>query len=648
MRVFEDLLSHYILKEAISLKSAKEKRLSKKYSGAYTNRLNDVFKSKNRILSNLKIDYSHIDSPILRRINELLYDVDYTIAGVENYIKGIAFKFDGDTMVADKKNPVKIGKLLQKFEPDGEIKVTHRVDGKKTTKTITGKPLLHEFKNDPIRATNGEFVVVISRHPYDIAGASTDRSWTSCMDLGLPRLNYPDTRVNVGINKKYISTDIEAGTLVAYIVTKDELYIGPNGEPKVKLQKPLSRILIKPHMSEVGPVYTVGKSYGSKYPEFYQKVKEWVSKTLNNKLTGGETIYRNRQLYDDSDTPVDFNFDEGSSIVGRILNDNLRYLSEKELGNQITFETIQGNEMVEVNMNIQVRFPDDIVRPFNELNDVPPYKVDKIHSPIERALAKTVFGFGSLYMDQRTVNIIDPRINMISTGDGIDIEVSINLPLYDEDNKMVDYDDYEFDVIHPLLDWAKNFHYTRLQKRLYNICSQYDWTKDEKTKETLIQQSLECLASALPILGNTPALKSLRVISPEQALELGVSGMNQLFNNLRLARTGLYDMWRRIRQFEESLPRPIASNVTYKHDKSIMIYNWCKKTFNIDLEHYVDNTEQLWSATLLNGLSSQRRNAGDPLEVEELETLRDINEECNRITGHIHSLIGDYLDRDKI
>jgi len=176
MNSFEELLFHPVLQEAISLKNAKKKLLSKKYSGAYNDRLDEVFGGKNRIISRITIDYSNLDSPLMKKISSKLYEHMYVIPSMVEYIKGMAYKKIGQYGDVDYKNPVKIGKLLQKFEADGQIEVTDRKDGKKTTKWITGKPLLHEFKTDPIRSSNGEFLLVISIHPYDIAGASTDRS----------------------------------------------------------------------------------------------------------------------------------------------------------------------------------------------------------------------------------------------------------------------------------------------------------------------------------------------------------------------------------------------------------------------------------------------------------------------------------------
>jgi len=306
--------------EAISLGDARKHKLSKKHSGAYDEILDEVFGGKNRIMMPITVDHStSANHPLYLKIQEFLLPNGYVIYNMKHYIDGVALKIDSKskppTYDVDFKNPIKIGKLLQRYEEDGEIEVTSRKDGVKTTKKVIGKPLLHEFKNDPLRAANGEFLIVISRHPYDVAGASTDRSWTSCMDLGLERINYPKNKKNEGANRRFVSADITEGTLVAYVVTKDELFKGAGGEDKVKLQKPLSRILIKPNESKVGKLYSIGMMYGNSYPEFYQKVKEWITEKLNNKLEDSDQkVNSNRNLYYDGDTPVGFKFDDVGGI----------------------------------------------------------------------------------------------------------------------------------------------------------------------------------------------------------------------------------------------------------------------------------------------------------------------------------------------
>ena len=71
------------------------------------------------------------------------------------------------------------------------------------------------------------FYIVFSKHAYDVAGMSTNRGWTSCMNL------------YSGINKHYIQYDVSAGTMVAYLVANDDLNI----------KRPVARVAIKPFVN---------------------------------------------------------------------------------------------------------------------------------------------------------------------------------------------------------------------------------------------------------------------------------------------------------------------------------------------------------------------------------------------------------------
>lgn len=645
---FEEILQHYVIEEAISLKNAKKKMLSKKYSGAYNESLDEVFGSKNRIISRINIDYSNLNSPLMRRIDDLLDDEGYTVGDMSSYIKGFAYKITGNdeyyNKITDSKNPIKIGKLLQKYEADGQIEVTDRKDGKKSTKWITGKPLLHEFKNDPIRSSNGEFLLVISRHPYDIAGASTDRSWTSCMDLGLPRINYPKTKQNYGLNRKYIPKDIDEGTLVAYVVPMDELYEGPNGEQKVKLQKPLSRILIKPHNSDKGKVYTVGTRYGATYPEFYQKVKEWVSKTLNNTLKGGEKIYKNPKLYNDGDTPVDFEFNTGNLVADEVMNIKLAWQNEKEIGNQITFETSGGNgDTTYIKMKIVVDFRNDIVRSFDYLDGI--YSVDgSIKSEYEKQIATAIFQNLTARTTGRGFNDGSPRISVDSLGDGIEIEVECHVQVRHEEDKYTDDDDI-YQTLENALDWLKNFNYKKLKNDLYKICSTYDWKSHDEAVANSINEALQLYKDVLDNFhkfypkGNI-SFQSLEVISPSRLLKWEESALKVLFNDLYDTVRAFETLSNHMSLFEKKQNYSFMRDGRYVNAKHEIFYEWFNRTFNVDLVDYKDLTELEWKITRLFDLAKDLRTSDNPKDKEKSELLMDIREEQGKIIRYIQRFIG--------
>jgi hypothetical protein len=639
---FDDLLKHDVFEEAISLKNAKRKKYSKKYSGAYGDNLNKIFDNKNRIFSKIKIDYSNIKSPLMDKINYLIDKHDYIIPDVKTYIDGFAYKYKiTNTLEMDKKNPIKIGKLLQKYEPDGTIQVTKRVNGEKTKKSILGKPLLHEFKNDPIRSSNGEFAVVISRHPYDIAGSSTDRSWTSCMDLGFPRINYTDKSPNTGENRRYVQRDIDEGTLVAYVVTMDELYKGPNGEQKVKLQRPLSRILIKPHGSSPIRFYTVGSTYGSKYPEFTEKIKDWVLHNLNKEVDENESIYRNRSLYNDggTDTPVGFKFNEGNDIADKVMKDVLSDNNYKQLGNNITFESRPaGYTYIMYNINIKMNFNKDIVPRIDEIIDVHSYSVKDISSNFESMIASSIF-------DVFDSGRYGPRISLTvdSITNGIEIKIEFSVQTYDdEQEKYVDNDLIEDNLYHSI-EFLKEFDYNELKSDLYKICSEYDWEKDANDRKNLIRETLNVHKQVLmlytPIFKNSgAAIQSLNnPITPEELLKSDVPTIEEYYNIYSKILTQLNQLIGFIETHDRSLKYAIVKDEQYKGPKHEIHYNWFKDMFDVDLLSFKEKHWQAWSISNLMNL----KNSIEP-SADVWEAVMDIKYTLSMISNKITNLIGDH------
>ena len=96
----------------------------------------------------------------------------------------------------------KINALLKLYDESPEVKLTRE------TKTTT-------------------FYIVFSKHAYDVAGMSTNRGWSSCMNL------------YQGTNAQYIQHDVKDGTMVAYLVKNDDLNI----------ERPVARVAIKPFVN---------------------------------------------------------------------------------------------------------------------------------------------------------------------------------------------------------------------------------------------------------------------------------------------------------------------------------------------------------------------------------------------------------------
>lgn len=162
---------------------------------------------------------------------------------VGDFQQGTAYK-EGN------KNPFRIGKVLNMMKKD------YPQEAEKLLK------LYNETK-----AGDSGYLIVISRHPYDVAGASTGRSWAreSCMSLEYAKAS-PGAR-----QWKTVPHAIELGAFVAFLIRKDDKNIND----------PLARIFIKPYFdasySEI--VYKPDQTIYGKYDKlFLSIVNEWVEK----------------------------------------------------------------------------------------------------------------------------------------------------------------------------------------------------------------------------------------------------------------------------------------------------------------------------------------------------------------------------------
>ena len=109
------------------------------------------------------------------------------------------------------------------------------------------------------------FYIVFSKHRYDVAGMSTGRGWTSCMNL------------YTGINAHYVQHDVKAGTLVAYLVRNDDLNI----------KNPVARVAIKPFVSLEDPSNVLYQAeqrvYGTPPIGFLDEINRLLGAVQTNK-----------------------------------------------------------------------------------------------------------------------------------------------------------------------------------------------------------------------------------------------------------------------------------------------------------------------------------------------------------------------------
>lgn len=191
-----------------------------------------------------KLKDGYQESPLELEIKSVLGSAGYE---VKDYKQGIAV----DKGMQNRE--IKIGKVLNR------LKETE---------------LLKQFTNDKERATSRiesqNMMLVFSKNKVDIAAMSTGRGWTSCMNL------------DGGINAKYVSCDIEEGTIICYLIKEEDKNV----------ENPSGRILIKPYVNLFPPgdiIYVPDPRYGTTPSNFEREVDMIMRKVQGGKKEG---IYR--------------------------------------------------------------------------------------------------------------------------------------------------------------------------------------------------------------------------------------------------------------------------------------------------------------------------------------------------------------------
>jgi hypothetical protein len=178
-------------------------------------------------------------------------------------------------------------------------------------------------------------MVVISRHGIDIAGQSTGRDWTSCKAIEIDKSGN-----RKGIKAEYVWTEIQQGSLVAYLITPED----------TNLTKPIARIIIGVYINVKDPkdfiLYPDNSIYGNyRNKDFPDFVKKWCI-DFNSKISPknrGNYVLSDK-CYADSVTNIKNNlnpFDDIKTYIGDVVGgetimsnntqdaDHLKYIFKK-------------------------------------------------------------------------------------------------------------------------------------------------------------------------------------------------------------------------------------------------------------------------------------------------------------------------------
>ena len=210
-----------------------------------------------------------------------------------------------DQVIKNIAQQVEVPEIVAKALSDKNIEIVDYIAG--TGKDTHGRvvrigralkdPIVKKaFDSDPNRksltnATKNHQLICISMHPYDIAGMSTDRGWSSCMNL------------RGGSNRKFVQQDVSSGTLIAYLI-----------DPKDKnINKPIARALAKPYFERVKPgkkqvvgevnaLYLVDYAYPDSTMPFVHVLQEWLDRFINPNIATEKRkgmYYLKNKLYAD-------------------------------------------------------------------------------------------------------------------------------------------------------------------------------------------------------------------------------------------------------------------------------------------------------------------------------------------------------------
>lgn len=278
---------------------------SNNFMQALENTTPDAFRSKNKkrlYIPADDVDFSKMTSFVKLEIEKFFEE--QSAPGAEYKITD----YIGNRMLAPKqRNEQKIGKILKKLGATD------------LAKNYEGDPL-----KDGAKLLQMKKYIVLSNHPYDVAGMSTDRSWKSCMDLnqdGSQKVKTHHTVVEededgdmikfkeaeykhinpAEIAANQIEKDVMAGTIVAYLITENDMNI----------ERPLARILLKPYQmvteNDPKPIIFFPEQtiYGIRVTAFREKMIEACTAAQEQLSDAWEEIWlkASRILYNDYATP---------------------------------------------------------------------------------------------------------------------------------------------------------------------------------------------------------------------------------------------------------------------------------------------------------------------------------------------------------
>ena len=257
-------------------------------------------------------------------------------------------------------------KVLTKIE---RLKINEAKKGPKSERRVESikkffENLKDTFQESKVRKSgNKKLLIAISQDPHDIAKMSTDRGWTSCMNL-----------VD-GAHKESVYCEVSDGGLIAYLIKENDK----------EIKKPLARVLIRRYVNKEGKSHAVleDQIYGTADPGFWGTVKKWLddrqvqTKGVYKRKGGEYSDSLKSELFPD---PSDLESEVKTFIMGgRPIPESLLFMvmgNKKKVSSEI-FENVQAqifdNLSNHENRNFIKKHPQILLDYLNQ----DPSKIDK-------------------------------------------------------------------------------------------------------------------------------------------------------------------------------------------------------------------------------------------------------------------------------
>ena len=328
MSIF-DYLQESLIAEKLPLKTAKHyvkkgKENVKSLPEEFTNAYDKMFGNKSRIqIGKMKVPIDDIAQK----------DITHAVRELNTFMR----KNPNPNIPEDQDNIV-LDVLINKLDPENNkyVDLTVSSDGAKKElaqayDSAKGKYLLKTVikrlkkyvdknKHNELSQMAGQILtkssnisqvdeapVVLSRHPYDVAGMSTAKRWQSCKDTV------------TGCNRSYLDNEV-GHLLIAFVVN-------PNRKGKDLLNDPYARLLVLPVEGDEGYGLFVSPDiykYGGNFDELHTIVEKYVSNFMTTYYAEDEKTavgdYYKDSGFEDDEIRMERLYDQIGEITDKVRN----------------------------------------------------------------------------------------------------------------------------------------------------------------------------------------------------------------------------------------------------------------------------------------------------------------------------------------